>query len=60
MARLVLEMGDGGTKSGSNWERLKILADHFLRITGQVSSPDNGSASIARVGSTGIASGWKM
>jgi site-specific DNA-adenine methylase len=60
MARLVLEMRNSSRNAVPNKHRLELLAEHFLRITGQVSEPENGTASIARVGSTGIASGWKM
>jgi len=60
MARLVLEMRDRGDKTGSNWERLELLAEHFLSISEHVSAPDKKTASIARIGNTGTASGWRM
>jgi len=60
MARLVLEMGDGGTKSGSNWERLKILAEHFLRIAGHSRVARGKSDSFANIGNSSSDSGWKM
>ena len=58
MARLVLEMRDRGDKTGSNWERMELLAEHFLRLTGQVTT--GRTTSIARVGGACTESGWKM
>jgi hypothetical protein len=58
MARLVLEMRKGSRNAGSNKHRLELLAEHFLRITGQVTM--GRTTSIARIGSTDTESGWRM
>ena len=58
MARLVVEMRD--QRTGSDWERLKILAEHFLRITGQAPVPRNDENPLARIGNASSDSGWRM
>ena len=41
IARLVLEMRDNGRKAGVNKQRLELLAETFLRITGQGTQSDS-------------------
>jgi hypothetical protein len=41
MARLVLEMRDGGRNEKHRKRRLELLAESFLRITGQVTKLDS-------------------
>lgn len=60
MVRLVLEMGDGGTKSGSNWERLKILAEHFLRMSGQAHLRQDGAPPLDSTENRIGERSWKM
>jgi hypothetical protein len=58
MARVILEMRDSGWDAGPTKHRLELLAEHFLRTTGQVTT--GRTTSIARIGSTDTESGWKM
>ena len=48
MARLVLEMRDNSRNEKQTKRRLELLAEHFLRITGQVTQSD----SVPGVGAT--------
>jgi site-specific DNA-adenine methylase len=59
MARLVLEMRDQDARTNSGWKRLKLLAEFFLRITGQASAPLGQDASGVGV-TTSRESTWKM
>ena len=60
MSRLVLEMRDGIKVNGSNWGRLRLLAEHFLRITGQAHLPHGEADRPAHIGDGSGASGWRM
>ena len=50
IARLVLAMRDRNVKSGLDWRRLKLLAEHFLTIAGQASVPQEEVNCLARTG----------
>jgi hypothetical protein len=41
MSRLVLEMRDTSRNAGVKKQRLELLAEHFLRITGQERESDS-------------------
>jgi hypothetical protein len=47
MARLVLEMRDGSQNTKVNRQRLELLAQRFLEITGRASESDSAGIGIA-------------
>lgn len=60
MARLVLEMQDQRGRSGSDWARLKLLAERFLRFAGQAPQPGDGNSHLDRIASMSSEPNWKM
>jgi site-specific DNA-adenine methylase len=60
MSRLVLKLRHNSQYRTSYRRRLELLAEHFLKITGQVPAPRNDDAPLARIGSTSSEPGWKM
>jgi hypothetical protein len=60
MARLVVEMSDGGAKVGSKWTRLEILAEHFLRIAGQAHLRQDGAPPLDSTENRIGERSWKM
>jgi hypothetical protein len=59
MARLVLEMRDHRQNTGSNKQRLELLAEHFLKITGQQLCRER-KQTLAHMQNTTSESGWRM
>jgi hypothetical protein len=59
MAQIVLEMREGA-KAGSNWRRLELLAEHFLKITGLAPMPQREADHSARIGDASSATSWRM
>jgi hypothetical protein len=59
MARLVLALRNRKLKSGLEWRRLGLLAEHFLTIAGQATLPQEEVNSLAHTGDVS-APGWRM
>lgn len=60
LAMLVLDMSEMSKTNCSNWTRLKFLAEHFVKITGQVPLSQKEADRPAQVGNASSESGWKM